>query len=71
MGTPSSPSLSPFSLPQRRPRPRPQTLDLKLLNSDFAQSLLPAFRAANPHMDVLEEVRAGQHPFLRGEYREF
>ena len=35
---------------------------------DFAQSLLPAFRAANPHMDVLEAVRAGQHPFLRGEY---
>lgn len=47
------------------PDPRPQT------NSEFAQSFLPIFRASNPHLEVLEEVRAGQHPFLRGEYREF
>ena len=40
-------------------------------SSDFAASFLPAFRASNPHMEVLEEVRAGHHPYLRGEYREF
>lgn len=38
--------------------------------SDFAATFLPAFKASNPQMEVLEEVRAGHHPYLRGEYRE-
>ena len=58
-------SLNPFSTSTYFHTPK------KTHSSDFAASFLPAFRASNPHMEVLEEVRAGHHPSLRGEYREF
>jgi len=39
------------------------------LRSLFSSDLLPSFAAANPDLEIKTEVRRGEHPFIRGEYR--
>lgn len=41
---------------------------LPSLSSDFVASLLPSFKASNPHLAVEALVRPGRHPTLDGAY---
>nr|GLL45831.1 54S ribosomal protein L51, mitochondrial-like [Ipomoea trifida] len=35
----------------------------------FIESHLPAFKEVNPHLEVVTELNRGQHPFLKGLYK--
>ncbi|RAL37617.1 unnamed protein product [Cuscuta campestris] len=35
----------------------------------FMESHLPAFKDINPHLEVVTELNRGQHPYLKGLYK--
>lgn len=37
----------------------------------FAEEFLPIFKQENPHLQVIEELQPGRHPYLKAEYREY
>ena len=37
---------------------------------EFVESILPAFREENPHLEVAAVLRRGQHPNLNASYGE-
>lgn len=36
----------------------------------FVEELLPSFKQYNPHLQVLEELQPGKHPYFKAEYSE-
>ncbi|EIE22936.1 hypothetical protein COCSUDRAFT_83708 [Coccomyxa subellipsoidea C-169] len=35
----------------------------------FVEDYLPTFKQENPHLQVLEDLQPGRHPYLKAEYR--
>ncbi len=35
------------------------------------EEYLPTFKQENPHLQVLEDLQPGRHPYLKAEYREY
>ncbi|CAL8470787.1 g10329 [Coccomyxa elongata] len=35
----------------------------------FVEDFLPTFKQENPHLQIIEELQPGQHPYLKAEYR--